>query len=129
MPYKITWETKGVYIKWVGKATREENLEANGKIYGDKRYDSLHYQISDILESDTRELTDRDVKVVACLESRAAIWNKHLLVAHLTRDPKLIDQIRMYEKIMADSNWKFGVFGTLEEAREWIRHELNKKTF
>ncbi|MDZ7743709.1 MAG: hypothetical protein U5Q03_18735 [Bacteroidota bacterium] len=127
MPYNINWEPKGVYIKWSGKITRQENLDVNGIIYGDPRFDLLKYQISDILDSDARALTNTDVKVVASLEARAAIWNKNLLVAHITIDPKLIKQIKMYEEIMKESNWRFGIFDHEKDARQWIREELSKE--
>lgn len=124
MPYKIFWEPAGVLLKWYGKCTYQENLDANGKLYGDKRFESIRYQISDVVDADTSEFTDNNVKIIAKLESKAVIWNKHLLVAHVTNDEKLIRQINLYEEIMNDSNWKFGIFGNLEEARKWIESEI-----
>lgn len=125
MPYNITWEPKGVLVKWYGKCTYKENLEANGMLYGDKRFDSIHYQISDILDADTSAFTNHDITVIARLELKATIWNKNMLVAHITQNRALIEQIKMYEVEMRDSNWKFGIFDTIEQARAWVDTELN----
>ncbi len=127
MPYKITWEEQGTYIQWYGECTPEENMQANGKIYGDSRFDLIRYQISDVLQADTNSFTDRNIEVIAKLELKASIWNKSLLVAHVTRDQKLIQQIRIYEDIMKDSNWEFGIFDSLNAARVWIEGRLTKK--
>lgn len=124
MPYKIFWEPAGVLIKWYGKTTYQENINANGKLYGDKRFESIKYQISDVQNADTSDFTDNNVKIIAKLESKAVIWNKHLLMAHVTTDESLIRQIKLYEDIMKDSNWKFGIFNTMEEARQWIERNL-----
>ncbi len=79
MPYKIIWEPEGVVFKWSGKCTYEENLNANGKIYGDKRFSTIYYQIGDFLEADTSGFTKNNVKVIAKLE----IESKHMEQAYV----------------------------------------------
>ena len=128
MPYNITWEPQGVFIKWFDKCTYKENIEANGMLYGDKRFDSILYQISDILDADTSTFTNQDVTIIAKLEMKATVWNKNMLVAHITKNKELIEQIRLYEAEMKDSNWRFGIFDSLEEARTWIEKELESNS-
>ncbi len=50
-----------------------------------------------------------------------------MLVAHITTNSQFIEQIKLYEEIMKDSNWRFGIFDTMEEARVWIEKGLNQQ--
>ena len=120
MPYKITWEEKGMLIKWFGQATAAENIQSNGEIYGDERFDNIKYQIADFLDADLTKFSDKDASVIAILENQASIWNKNLKVAHITKDKEVIRLIKIYEAQMEKSGWQFMIFDNLKEAREWV---------
>ena len=124
MPYNITWETEGLLIKWYGNATPEENIKSNGEIYGNDKFDSIKYQIADFLDANTSQFSDKETSVVAKLESKASIWNRNLKVAHVATDPDLIYQIKLYEQMLKDTNWQFGIFSSVNDARKWVEEVL-----
>ena len=93
MPYKISWEEKGMYIKWFGIITAEENIQLNGEIYGNKLFETLEYQIGDFLDAKHAVFSERDIHVIATLEKQASRWNKKLKVAHITKDPEIVKVI------------------------------------
>jgi len=48
MAYKIIWEENGILFKRTGTVTNQEVTEANDRVYGDKRFEVITYQISDL---------------------------------------------------------------------------------
>ena len=120
MPYRITWEERGIYIKWSGIITAEENIRLNGEIYGNKLFEKIDYQIGDLSEATPSVFSERDIQVITTLEKHASRWNKKLMVAHIAHDPELINSIKAYELKLIDTGWKFGIFDNLEEARKWV---------
>ncbi len=120
MPYKIEWEDSGLMIKWNGKVTASDNIRSNGEMYGDKRFDTLTYQICDFLDAEFTHYTDKEIRIISELELQASNWNKNLKVVHLTKNPVLVKVIKKYEKRMESSGWKFFISDSLEEARKWV---------
>ncbi len=125
MPYKIVWEEKGVYIKSTGIVIANENLQLNGEIYGNKNFDTIEYQIANFLDADVSAFNDKEISVIARLESSASIWNKKLKVAHVTKDPEFIRLIKVYENQLEKSGWQFMIFDTVEKARKWVNAPSN----
>jgi len=121
MPYKISWEERGVYIKWFGIITAEENIRLNGEIYGNKLFETIEYQIGDFIDAEHATFTEREIYVIAKLEIQASRWNKRLMVAHITKDPEIVKAIKSYEYNLRESDWKFGIFDDLEDARKWVK--------
>lgn len=126
MPYTIQWEEKGVYIKSSGQITAKDNLQLNGELYGNKNFDTIEYQISDLLDADLSILNKKDISVISQLDFSASVWNKDLKVAHITKNTELIRLIKIYEERMEKSGWQFMIFDTVEEARKWVSIPFNK---
>ncbi len=120
MPHKTYWEEKGMLIDWSGVIDSTEVLKSNGAIYGDKRFDEIRYQINDFLKAEFANFSDKEIQIIATLELQASDWNKHMKVVHVTTDPNLIADIRIYEKRMEASGWQFLICDTLDEARKWV---------
>lgn len=120
MPYTIQWEEKGVYIKSSGIITSKDNVQLNGELYGKKNFDTIEYQISDLLDADLSILNEKDISVISQLDFSASVWNKNLKVAHVTKNSELIRLIKLYENKMGKSGWKFMIFNTVEDARKWV---------
>jgi len=112
-----------MYIKWFGQASAEENINLNGEIYGDKRFDTIEYQIGDFLDVDSVDFSDKEVNVIAKLEMHASVWNKKIKAVHITKDPDLIRKIKLYETQLKGSGWQFMIFDNLEDARKWVSSE------
>lgn len=123
MPYTITWMPDGVLIRLSGQITFEENMKFNGEIYGDARFESLRYEIGDYREVTKFHVSEKETTVIANLERQSARWNSHVKMAHITRDPDIIKLIRQYEEAMANTQWDFGLFETMEEAEAWVMQD------
>lgn len=120
MPYKIQWEEKGVYVKSSGIVSAKDNLQLNGELYGNKNFDTIEYQISDLLDADLSIFNEKDISVISQLDFSASVWNKNLKVVHITKNTELIRLIKKYEQKMEKSGWQFMIFDTVDEARKWI---------
>lgn len=120
MPYKINWEKNGVYIKWDGIITVEDNIKSNGEMYGKSIFDNIDYQIADFLDADFSYFNEKEASVIGKLELKASTWNKNIKVAHITKNTDVIKLIKNYESQMEDSGWEFMIFDTIEKARIWV---------
>lgn len=125
MPYNLYWEEDLVTINWSGETTYEENIEANGKIYGDKRFDSIKFIVSDLLNADLSLFNLKNIKVIGELDKQSTIWNKEIKAIHIATDPHTLELISFWENTMQESGWEFKIFKSNEEARIWIE-EMRK---
>ena len=119
MSYSISWLEDGVCVKAKGIYTLEDNLKANGELYGDPRFEDLKFQIGDFTDADTSEFTKKTANVVGKMESVSTVWNDKLRVAHITNDQELIKLIKVYEESLVNSNWVFAIFDNYDDAFEW----------
>lgn len=120
MSYHINWESDCVTINWEGKISLEENIEANGVIYGDKRFDQIRYQVSNLLNANLSQMLIKNIKVVGELDKQSSIWNKRLQVVHIATDSHTLKLIDYWEQLMQGSGWSFKTFSTINEAEKWV---------
>ena len=120
MPHTTYWEEKGMLIEWSGVIEATEVLKSNGAVYGDKRFDSIRYQINDLRNAEYASFTEKEINIISALELQASDWNRYMKMVHVTQDPKLIADIRQYEKKMEASGWEFLICSTVAEARQWV---------
>jgi hypothetical protein len=120
MAYKITWEENGMLIKWTGLITASDNIMANGEFYGNNKFDTSRYQICDFSGVEFEDFTEKQIRIISELELKASNWNKNLKVVHITKDAEIIKNIKLYEKKLENSGWKFHICDTMEEARKWV---------
>ena len=120
MSYHINWESDCVTINWECKISLEENIEANGVIYGDKRFDQIRYQVSNLLNANLSQMLIKNIKVVGELDKQSSIWNKRLQVVHIATDSHTLKLIDYWEQLMQGSGWSFKTFSTINEAEKWV---------
>jgi hypothetical protein len=119
MSYSINWLENGVCVKAEGIYTLEDNLKANGELYGDARFGDLKFQIGDFTDADISEYTLKTANIIGKMESVSTVWNNNLRVAHVTKDQEFIKIIKTYEESLINSNWVFEIFDNYEDAFEW----------
>ena len=127
MAYEILWDGDCVTTFWSGKPTYEENIEANGVIYGDKRFDKLSYEISVILDVDLSKFDFKKARIVAELDKQSAIWNKQVCAIHVTKNHDALELVKVYEEVMQGSGRTFETFDTLEEATAFVEMKRMSK--
>jgi hypothetical protein len=120
MPYTIVWRPDGVIVRFFGIVTFEENMAANGQLYGDPRFESLRYQIADFSEVTDFLVSEKETSIIAQLDFQSTRWNSHVKAAHVTRNKTIIKLIDLYKEQMQETSWEIGLFETLEEALDWV---------
>ena len=121
MPYHIDWKDRGVYWTYTGIVTGTDLLQSNFDIYGDERFDQLTYQIVNLLEAESFEVTERQIQKMAHLDAAAAKTNTRIRVAVVARSRQAIQIQQWYAKNIPDGGWPTQLFETLEAAEEWVK--------
>lgn len=122
MASKLFWEEKGVLFSHSGTVTPKEVLKTNDIMYGDVRYESITYQISDYSEVTMNFLTTGSAKVAGTLDRTSARWSsKKMRIAVVTKDEKFVPVVMTYFKEFDGTDWEGRLFETLEMAYEWVK--------
>ena len=124
MASKIIWEENGILVKHSGTVTNEEVMEINDIMYGDKRYESITYQIADYTEVTNNLLTAANAKVIGTLDRTSSVWSsKRMRLAVVTTDEKFVPIVKTYFKEFEKTDWEGRIFDTLEMAYDWVKSE------
>jgi len=121
MPYEIEWRDRGVYWTYTGVVTGEDILQSNFDIYGDERFDDLKYQIENLLEAESIQVSERHMQKVAHLDAAAARTNKDVRVAVVAREADAAMLQKLYEKHSKDEGWPARLFDSVEAAEAWVK--------
>ena len=103
MPYKIEWRDRGVYTNTTGKLTFNENIQYVGELYGDRRFEEIDFQISDLLEADMSDFNVESAKRICEFDKIFTVWNPNMKIAHIAIDPEVLKIIESYEKSMSET--------------------------
>ncbi len=119
MPYRLTWENRGVYRQYVGDVTIAERLASFEAICGDARFDDLRYCITDYLGVQHYEVSDPATIEIAALHVGPALTNPGLRIAAVAVRPDVLAAIRMFIDA-GFTEQPYRVFPTLDLARSWL---------
>lgn len=120
MTYRLEWNEKEVYCKFFGQLTGEELLECNNKIYGDRRFDGIRYQIFDMLDITGVQVQNWDVMRIAACDTAAAMSNPNVRCALVAKEEQLHQLSMVYQEGIDESPWEARSFYDLESARAWL---------
>ena len=121
MPYRTTWEERGIVWTYHGDVTAREISRANEEFYNDERSDTAQYQIIDAERVASVEWSDRDIRETAAHDVGATHFVKDLKVAYVTRDPEIAAKMEKYIDLArsVETSWQFRGFEDMESARAW----------
>ena len=119
MPYTLSWEHRGVYRKYFGDVSIEERAQSLERICADPRFDDLSYTITCYLDVQAYEATPEDTRGAAALHIGPLMTNPGIILAAVAVRPDILDYIDAF-KATGFVRQPYGVFPTLQEAREWI---------
>jgi hypothetical protein len=68
MAYKIIWEEKGFVATFSGTVTEQEVKAVNDIMYGDKRFNTISYQMADYTDATDIRISPRDAKIIGVLD-------------------------------------------------------------
>lgn len=119
MPYRLTWEPRGVYREYLGDVTITERRASFEEICGDPRFDDLHYTITDYLAVRSYEVTQVATAEIAAFHMGPLLTNPRVVIAAVADRPDIlaaIDEFKRYGFTTAP----YAVFPSLAEARAWV---------
>jgi hypothetical protein len=120
MPFRLTWEPRGVYRQYFGDVTIAERLESFEAICGHRRFDELRYTITDYLDVGRYEVTAEATEVIAALHIAPLRTNPRVLMAAVAVKPEVVMAIKDFIGLQYTER-PYRVFPTLEAAREWLQ--------
>lgn len=129
MPYKITWETKGVIWAFHGTITGQDGIKATQAIYGDPRFDCLRYGIIDLSRAKQFNLSAEEVETAAALDEAATLINPRLVLAIVTDEEEALTFAELYKSAMSETTWKVEIFPSMEDAEDWISRSCDRPKY
>lgn len=118
MTFVIHWETHGVYRKYRGSVDADELLESIQRVEGDARFDALRYVINDCLEVKGIDIPDAKMRLIAAIDSAAALSNPNIRVAVVATDRQIHALTQIYAAMQHP--YPTAVFPDLAAARAWV---------
>ena len=124
MAYQLIWETYGLRIDHSGALTVGEVDAINETLFVSERYDTLYYQVVNLLEVERYEITTRDLFRLGAIEKAGSLSLKvvKMRIAMVAKDgPEIRDLYPAYVKLFAGSGLECELFEDLVSAQSWAR--------
>lgn len=125
MSHQNTWEENGLYRVFTDTVTGEEILTSNLSIHGDYRFDDIKYVINDFTRAVEFEAAELDILKISTIDNVAARSNSYLKIAIVVKSESQLNWVHQYQKQMRNSPLKCEIFGTVNEAYEWVSKSLS----
>jgi hypothetical protein len=122
MNYEISWEQKGVYLKFRNAITVYDIINADLSLRGDKRYDKITYIIYNMLDIDSSNLSLESPTIIAKMDHVAYSWNNNIFNFFVIQDSYLIDITNQYLEQVENPEWQNIILDSVEEARMKINN-------
>lgn len=120
MTFNIKWGKKVVHVKFRGKVTSQDLIDANNYLISNSEFENIHNQIFDFLDISEFLITKKDIEIVATMDKAQSEWNKIMKIAIITTDQDVREITQYYIKLMEESGWITRIFDDPIEAQEWI---------
>ncbi len=121
MAYQLIWHAHGVYIRFSDILTFQDLIRTQGRLVGDKRYDSLQYELADFTGVKAHQITVHEAQLIGKMDKAASIY--HLKKQHIIvfRNQEYSSLINKYLEALTDTNWEIHVFKTMKEAHDHLK--------
>ena len=119
MPYRLTWEPRGLYREYFGDVTVAERFESFDAVSGDRRFDDLRYTLTNYLAVREYEVTPEATAEIAALHIGPLLTNPRIVIAAVAVRPDIVDAIEDFIR-HGYTKAPYRVFRTNAEARRWI---------
>ena len=120
MTFNITWDKKGVYVKFRGVVTAQDLIDANNYVLSNANFESINYQIFDFLQIDDFKITSHDITIIATMDKSQTESKEVMKIAILTVNNYVKEITSEYDQFMIGSDWETKIFETAEAAKEWV---------
>lgn len=125
MPYEIVWEEKGVNLIYTGDLTGTDLIAGNIDVYKHPDFNSIEYQIIDLLGIEKYPIEAQAIRRVAELDAVAYESNpkiKTVIVANRQVAIGLTNMYKVHFEIAGkNGSWETELFESLDDARKWLK--------
>lgn len=119
MPYTITRESQGVYVKWAGAISGAEFLASVHEVNQSPDFHSFRYVINDTLDCPGVELSSLIMEDAIAGAIGAHASNPQFVAAFVAREPAVVAAWTAVASV-ANDYLKTSVFTDVESARRWV---------
>jgi hypothetical protein len=119
MPFELSWESRGVYRRYVGNVTADERRRSFELICADPRFDALRYAITDYLGVEQYEISDDNTLEIAALHIAPLVTNPAVCLAAVAVDERVVAAIEAFIALQLITQ-PYRIFATVDAARAWI---------
>ena len=120
MPYETRWETEGVHWIYSGVLSDDDVLRSNLEIYDDPRFDTIRYQILNLLEVEEFAASTETMRTVSRMDKDQAVRNPNVKVAIVATAELIRGMANVYTLSAGDNFLEVQVFENEADAREWV---------
>jgi len=120
MAFQTKWTQSGVIWKFSGTLTGDDIFRSSTEVYGDPRFDSMHFQLLDMIDVTDFDVSDDIIEEVSVMDLAASSTNPYLIIALIGSDKQIERLVSLYENTTGTAPWKTAIFETFEDARDWI---------
>ncbi len=125
MSYEITWEPFGVVKRFYGCLTGDDLKQSGMKLHGDERFDVIKYVINDFLGVEDVSVTEDDIEEINAIDNAASRSNRKLKLSVVATNEGILELAARYAN-SADNIHPFGIFTTIDDARNWLGSSVIK---
>ncbi len=122
MTHLISWESKGVYVKFYDYLTHKEYLALLQKLCADPRFDSIHYLLNHFSDINGHNISEPNLEELISIFWANSLSNKRLLHALIGDSPNMISLAKRFNAA-SPSGEMFHIFANLHDAREWVARQ------
>ena len=120
MPYETRWEPEGVHWTYSGVLSDDDVLRSNLEIYDDARFDTIRYQILNLLEVKEFAASAGAMRTVSRMDKDQAVRNPNVKVAIVATAALIRGMANVYTLSGGDNFWEVQVFENEADARAWV---------
>ena len=120
MPYHVTWEDQGIYVRYSGWTSDEEIARFARQVQADERYGQVHSVLHDFLACEGATFSLPVIEELAATDGAAALYNSKIRIAVVTGRDDVCAMCRAYLDVgLAD--YPLRIFPGVDAARAWLK--------
>lgn len=121
MPHETNFFDKGVHWQFSGAVPFSEFIAANGEVWGLPEWESLRFQVVDLLNADAPSITQIEAENFVHFDEPAALSVKSMRIAYVAKHPEWTALAQSYIDNLSIPGWQARTFDGLDDALSWAR--------
>lgn len=117
--YSYEWTGNNLIIWFNETLSYEDVRNIDDMIYGDKRFDSMKYQLWDLSKVQIVHMSDKQAGAESTLDHNAARWNKSVKVGFAAVNKRMKEIIDQYASAYEGFKWQVKTFDNFEDTLAW----------